>query len=246
MNGGPLLAPAHLARGAAALGDGRHGEAFDHLWPVFDEAHPAFHRFMRWPAVLDLVEAATRSGHLEQAVGAMAELEAVAARSGPPLLLVLLSCARPLMAPEADADALFQVALGQDRSVYMYPRARTLFSFGTWLRRQRRGIESRAPLREAIELFDVLGATRWSDRARQELRATGEAFGPRRPDARDQLSAQELQIAQLAAQGLSNREIGERLFLSHRTIGSHLYRIFPKLGIISRTQLRDALPAADS
>ena len=253
MNGGPLLAPAHLARGAAALGDGRHAEAFDHLWPVFDEAHPAFHRFMRWPAILDLVEAATRSGHLEQAVGAMAELEAIAARSGPPLLLVLLSCARPLLAAEEDADSLFQAALEQDRSAYqqdrsayLYPRARTLFSFGTWLRRQRRGIESRAPLREAIELFDVLGATRWSDRARQELRATGEASGPRRRDARDQLTAQELQIAQLAAQGLSNREIGERLFLSHRTIGSHLYHIFPKLGIISRTQLRDALPAADS
>jgi DNA-binding NarL/FixJ family response regulator len=103
---------------------------------------------------------------------------------------------------------------------------------------------SRAPLREAIELFDVLGATQWSDRARQELRASGETLGPRRPDARHQLTAQELQIAGLAARGLSNREIGERLFLSHRTIGSHLYRIFPKLGITSRTQLRDALPAA--
>ena len=243
MNGGPLLAPAHLARGAAALGDGRHEEAFDHLWPVFDEAHPAFHRFIRWPAVLDLVEAASRSGHLEQAAGVMAELESLAARSGPPLLLVLLRCARPLMAAEEDADALFQVALGQDRSAYMYARARTLFSFGTWLRRQRRGIESRAPLREAIELFDVLGAARWSDRARQELRATGETLGPRRPDVRDQLTAQELQIAQLAARGLSNREIGERLFLSHRTIGSHLYHIFPKLGITSRAQLRDVLPA---
>ena len=243
MNGGPLLAPAHLARGAAALGDGRHEEAFDHLWPVFDEAHPAFHRFIRWPAVLDLVEAASRSGHLEQAAGVMAELESLAARSGPPLLLVLLRCARPLMAAEEDVDALFQVALGQDRSAYMYARARTLFSFGTWLRRQRRGIESRAPLREAIELFDVLGAARWSDRARQELRATGETLGPRRPDVRDQLTAQELQIAQLAARGLSNREIGERLFLSHRTIGSHLYHIFPKLGITSRAQLRDVLPA---
>ena len=98
-------------------------------------------------------------------------------------------------------------------------------------------------LREAIELFDVLGATRWSDRARQELRATGETLGPRGPDARDRLTAQELQIAQLAAQGLSNREIGERLFLSHRTVGSHMYRIFPKLGISSRAQLRDVLPA---
>ena len=246
MNGGALLAPAHLARGAAALGEGRYEEAFRHLWLVFDEADPAFHRFMRWPAVLDLVEAAAGSGHVEQAAGVMAELEAIAARSGPPLLLILLTCARPLLAAEQDAHALFEAALGQDRSAYSYPRARTLFAFGRWLRRQRRGIESRAPLRDAIELFDVLGATRWSDRARQELRATGETLGPRRPDARDQLTAQELQIAQLAAEGLSNREIGERLFLSHRTIGSHLYRIFPKLGIISRTQLRDALPAADS
>ena len=244
MRGGPLLAPAHLARGAAALGEGRYEQAFHHLWPVFDEADPAFHRFMRWPAVLDFVEAAGRSGHLERAEGVKAELEAIAARSGPPLLLVLLACARPLLADDKDAQALFEVALGQDRSAYLYPRARTLFSFGSWLRRQRRDVESRAPLREAIELFDVLGATRWSDRARQELRATGETLGPRRPDARDQLTAQELQIAGLAAQGLSNREIGERLFLSHRTIGSHLYRIFPKLGITSRTQLRDALPAA--
>ena len=75
----------------------------------------------------------------------------------------------------------------------------------------------------------------------QELRATGEKIGPRTPDARDRLTAQELQIAELAAAGLSNREIGERLFLSHRTIGSHLYRIFPKLGITARAQLRAAL-----
>ena len=100
---------------------------------------------------------------------------------------------------------------------------------------------SRRPLRDAIDLFDALDATRWSMRARQELRATGESIGPRTPDARDRLTAQELQIAQLAAEGLSNREIGERLFLSHRTIGSHLYRVFPKLEITSRVQLRDAL-----
>ena len=75
-------------------------------------------------------------------------------------------------------------------------------------------------------------------------RATGETVGGRSPEARDRLTAQELQIGKLAAEGLSNREIGERLFLSHRTIGSHLYRIFPKLGISSRSQLRDALAGA--
>ena len=100
---------------------------------------------------------------------------------------------------------------------------------------------SRVPLRGAVESFDVLGAASWGRRARQELRATGERLGPRTEELRDRLTAQELQIAELAAQGLSNREIGERMFLSHRTIGSHLYRCFPKLEITSRSQLRDAL-----
>jgi DNA-binding NarL/FixJ family response regulator len=82
---------------------------------------------------------------------------------------------------------------------------------------------------------------RWGERARQELRASGETSRRRTPDAWDELTPQELQIAQLAAAGLTNREIGERLYLSHRTIGSHLYRIFPKLGVTSRSELRDAV-----
>ncbi len=244
MRGGPLLAPAHLSRGADAIGGGRHEEAFRHLWPVFDEAAPEFHRFMRWPALLDLAEAGALSGQSECVAGVIAELEVVAARAAPPVLVVGLTCAQPLVASDQDAEALFRIALEQDLTDFPFQRARTLFSFGRWLRRQRRSAESRHPLREAIELFDGLGATSWSGRARQELRASGEVIGRRTPDARDRLTAQELQIAQLAAQGLSNREIGDRLFLSHRTIGSHLYRIFPKLGITGRGQLRDALASA--
>ena len=83
----------------------------------------------------------------------------------------------------------------------------------------------------------------WSGRARQQLRATGEKSRPRIPGARDQLTPQELQIAQLAADGLTNREIGQKLYLSHRTIGSHLYRVFPKLDIASRAQLASRLDA---
>ena len=241
MKGGPLLAPAHLARGAAALSEGRHDDAFRALWPVFDEDDPAFHRFMRWPAVLDLVEAGGRGEHAAQVAKVMGELEEIASRSEPPILRAGLACARPLMSDDDHAEALFVAALGEESQGYPFLRARTLFSFGRWLRRQRRSADSRAPLRDAINLFDALGATRWSERARQELRATGEKIGPRTPDARDRLTAQELQIAELAAAGLSNREIGERLFLSHRTIGSHLYRIFPKLGITARAQLRAAL-----
>lgn len=242
MKGGPLLAPAHLARGAEALGDGRHEEAFRHLWPVFDEGSAAFHRFMRWPAVLDLVEAAAGSGQTERLTDVLATLEAIAAHSDPLILRVGLACARPLAASDDEAEALFLTALEQNLSDFPFQHARTLFSFGRWLRRRRHSAESRGPLRATIELFDALGATRWSQRARQELRATGEAIGAH-IDARDRLTAQELQIAKLAASGLSNREIGERLFLSHRTIGSHLYHIFPKLQITARAQLRDALAA---
>jgi DNA-binding NarL/FixJ family response regulator len=100
---------------------------------------------------------------------------------------------------------------------------------------------SRAPLRVALETFEALGVAPWPLRARQELRASGEVRRARTVDARDQLSPQELQIAQLAADGLSNREIGQRLYLSHRTVGAHLYRLFPKLGITSRSQLHAAL-----
>ena len=150
------------------------------------------------------------------------------------------------MARDDNDEELYARALGRDSTNYPFLRARTLFSFGSWLRRQRRSADSRRPLRDAVQLFDALGARRWSNRARLELRATGETIGQRTPDARDRLTAQELQIAQLASQGLSNREIGERLFLSHRTIGSHLYRIFPKLDITARAQLRDALVVASA
>ncbi len=239
MKGGPLLATAHLARAAAAIGDGRHEEAFQHLWPIFDETDSAFHRFMRWPALLDLVEAAAGSGQTSRLTDVIADLEAVSLHAEPPILRLNLACARPLLAADDQAEPLFTAALAQDLAGYPFPRARTLYSFGRWLRRRRRSAESRSLLRESVALFDSLGAAAWSRRARQELRATGEKVGRRAPDLRDRLTAQERQIAKLAAEGLSNRQIGERLFLSPRTIGGHLYRIFPKLEITARAQLRD-------
>jgi DNA-binding NarL/FixJ family response regulator len=115
-----------------------------------------------------------------------------------------------------------------------------------WLRRQRRVSECRPHLRQAREQLVALGATPWAQRADQELRATGELSTRRRADSRDDLTPQELQIAELAAGGLTNREIGQRLYLSHRTVGSHLYRIFPKLGVSARNELRAALREADN
>jgi DNA-binding CsgD family transcriptional regulator len=238
---GPLLASVHLVRAAIASGEGRHEDAFRHLLPVFDEEAPAFHRFMRWSAVLDLAEAGSQGENADRLAGMIGELERIGRESGAPILLAGLAAARPLMAGDEAAEALFERALEKDTAGYPFIRARTLFSYGRWLRRQRRSADSREPLRAAVESFEVLGAASWGRRARQELRATGERLGPRTEALRDRLTAQELQIAELAAVGLSNREIGERLFLSPRTIGSHLYRIFPKLEITSRSQLRDAL-----
>jgi DNA-binding CsgD family transcriptional regulator len=159
-------------------------------------------------------------------------------------IAVGLRHARALLAqdPQEAADR-FGEALGTDLTHWPLQRARLLLAHGQWLRRQRRIAESRPPLRDARDAFDAMGCATWGDQARRELRASGESSRRRDLAARDQLTAQELQIAQLAAQGLSNRDIAHRLYLSHRTIGTHLYRIFPKLGITSRGELRSALPA---
>jgi DNA-binding CsgD family transcriptional regulator len=240
-----LLAPAHLARGAAALGEGRGEDAVHHLWPVFDQASPAYHRFMRWSGLLDLVEGSRGGPDADRVGDLLDELEGVERAGGAPFLGVVLRCARAVHADGEAAATLEAEALASEEVAnYPFMRARIQLAVGRRLRRERREADSRPPLREALEAFDRLGAARWGERAREELRASGERPRPRTPEARDQLTAQELRIAELAAQGLSNREIGTRLYLSHRTVGSHLYRTFPKLGITTRAQLRDALAAS--
>ena len=101
--------------------------------------------------------------------------------------------------------------------------------------------EARPLLQAAMEAFDALGTLPWCERTRQELRAAGASIERRVPERLEALSPQQLQIALMAAEGLTNRETGQKLYLSHRTVGSHLYRIYPKLDITSRFQLRDAL-----
>jgi DNA-binding CsgD family transcriptional regulator len=236
-----LLAIAQLARGLAALGVGRHDDAYQHLRRVFDPADAAYHPFIRTWAIGDLAEAAARSGHRDAARAVLEELEPLAAQTPSSWFQVGMRHARPLLADDQDAERLFQAALDADLARWPVSRARLQLAYGAWLRRQRRVAESRAPLRAAREAFDALGAIPWGERARQELRASGEASPRRIPQAWDQLSPQELQIAQLAAEGLSNREIGQQLYLSHRTVSSYLYRVFPKLGISSRSQLRAVL-----
>jgi DNA-binding CsgD family transcriptional regulator len=244
MGAHPMLALVQLVRGSAALAAGRAEDAYESLRRIFDPADIAYQPHIRGWALVDFVEAAAHTGHVKEARAVLAELEAPAVQSRSPLLLAGMRYARPLLAGDEQAEPLFRAAASADLANWPFTRARLLLAYGAWLRRRRRVAESRAPLRASREAFDALGARPWGERARQELRASGQTSRRRTPEARDALTPQELQIAQLAAKGLTNREIGQTLYLSHRTVGSHLYRIFPKLGISSRNELRSVLRVA--
>jgi ATP/maltotriose-dependent transcriptional regulator MalT len=240
----PLLAQVQLARGTAALGAGRHDEAYEHLARIFDPQDPAYHPHLRAWALVDLAEAAAAGGGYQDAARRhCTELIAEAAATGSPLLRASLAVAAPMLAT-GDAQALFAAASGAGLAAWPLHRARLQLAYGMWLRRRQQAGDSRAPLRAARDTFDALGADAWAERARRELRAAGERSGQPAPRPLDLLAPQDLQIARLAAEGLSNREIGQQLYLSHRTVGNHLYRIFPKLGITSRAELAAVMGAS--
>ncbi|WP_027344108.1 AAA family ATPase [Hamadaea tsunoensis] len=239
----PQLSLVMQARGVAALGAGRHEEAFDHLSRVFDPADVAYHPYMRFVTLAPLVEAGVRCGRHDAVRALVEQMTPIAAQSGSPVLRVALAYAAAMLADEDEAEELFRTALADAPAGWVFERARLQHAYGAWLRRQRRPAESRSHLRAAATAFQALGAAPWAESARRELRASGETL--RRPDdARDRLTPQEVQIAELAAVGLSNREIGGRLFLSPRTVSTHLYRIYPKLGVSSRSELAGVLSAA--
>lgn len=236
-----VLSVVQLARGLTALGAGRHDDAYTQLRRMFNPSDPAYHRMESCWAIGNLAEAALHSGHRDEAREVMEGLEGLAERTPSPWLHVAMRHARALLANDSEAETLFQAGLEADLSRWPFDRARLLLAYGAWLRRQRRAAESRVPLRVARDGFDALGVVSWGERARQELRASGETSRARTPEARDQLTPQELQIARMAAQGLTNKEIGQKLYLSHRTVGAHLRRVFRKLGVVSRRQLTAAL-----
>ncbi|MEV0810258.1 AAA family ATPase [Micromonospora sp. NPDC050200] len=238
------VAFAQFGRILAALGAGRHSDAYEVAERLFDPASPAHHPIVACWLIGDLAEAALHTGRINEARARVRQVESASGDIPGTCIAVGLLHARALLAQDPqEAAGRFEGALGADLTHWPLQRARLLLAHGQWLRRQRRIAESRTPLRDARDAFDAMGCAAWSDQARRELRASGEASRRRDVAASDQLTAQELQIAQLAAQGLSNRDIGQQLYLSHRTIGTHLYRIFPKLGITSRGELRSALSA---
>ena len=239
-----LICMIAFARAVTGLGAGRPAVALEHVTRPFDRNDRAFHEAARFMSITYLADAAAQSGQRQVAVPIVGELETLAQRTPSPTLHGGLVYARAVLAPDDEAERLYDIALRSDLRHHPFDHARLQLAYGAWLRRHRRVSESRAPIRAARQVFDALGAAPWGERARQELRASGEQSRAPVPFPRDLLSTQELQIAQMAATGMTNREIGHQLYLSPRTVGSHLYRIFPKLGITSRNQLAGALDVA--
>ncbi|WUQ36892.1 LuxR family transcriptional regulator [Streptomyces sp. NBC_00234] len=242
----------HLAMSArnlalAALAEGDYESAYTQCVRVSPAGELApYAAYAPW-LVLDLVDAAVRTGRNREAAAHVAAAERADLAGLTGRLRLQLYAARALVSPEEEAVALLRKALalpGVDRWPFDHARARLVL--GELHRRRLRPGDARSELRRAAEIFGRVGATAWRRRAEQELRASGIAVAtvpvPGSPAlALHGLTAQQLEVAHLAASGLSNKKIAERLYLSPRTVGAHLYRIFPKLGITSRSALRDAL-----
>jgi DNA-binding CsgD family transcriptional regulator len=237
-HGSSVLARAQIARGIAYISSGKHLDAYTALSRVFDPKDPSHHFREQFSAVMYIAEAALRCGQDDGARAIVERLEATADKSGSPLLLTQLQYARAVLAGDDTAERLFLDCLASDLARWPWPRARVQLAYGRWLRRQRRVRQSRAPLQAAQSALQGLGAAMWAREALDELEATGQRNDVRGPEFSPiPFSAQELKIARLAARGLSNSEIGDQLGLSPRTVGSHLYRLFPKLDISARGQL---------
>ena len=243
---------AHLAvchiNGMAALARKEFDVAFQQLGEISPPGTlPECVPYALW-IPLDLVEAAARSGNEDAAAAHARVLEesGVAAISSRTALLV--AGARAIAAPPRESAELFQAALGvaqADR--WPFDVARIKLVHGERLRRARDHDAALRHLTDAFDVFRQLGALPWAERAGNELRAAGSApEQPVEPDpsaapGHDPLTPMEREVASMAAAGMTNREIGQRLYMSHRTVGAHLYHVFPKLGISSRAALRDAL-----
>ena len=196
-------------------------------------------------ALVELVEAGARTGEPGAAAAALRQLSERTRASGTDWALGIEARSRALLSDGPAADALYREAierLGRSRIAVHLARAHLVY--GEWLRREQRRVEAREHLRAAHDMFGRFGAAAFAERARRELQATGETVRKRTVDTRDALTVQEAQVARLAAEGHTNPEIGARLFISPRTAEYHLRKVFSKLGISSRRQLRHHLALA--
>jgi DNA-binding CsgD family transcriptional regulator len=194
-------------------------------------------------ALPELVEAAVRRGETELARDALERLAESTQPSGTDFGLGIEARSRALLRDGAAADGLYREAIDRLGRTQLRPeRARAQLLYGEWLRRENRRVDAREQLRIAHDLFAAIGMEAFAERARIELLATGETARKRTVETSDVLTAQEAVIARLARDGLSNPEIGTRLFISARTVQYHLGKVFTKLDISSRAQLDRVLP----
>jgi DNA-binding CsgD family transcriptional regulator len=236
---GGVVGYALSALGLLELGLGRNEEAVRILEGLAGEAEA---RGLREPSVVqwapDLVEAYVRAGRRTDAEQALAPFEALAAETHRVWAQAASARCRGLLADDAAFESAFEGALSlHARTTTPFELARTELCFGERLRRGRRRADARAPLRRALATFEQLGSSPWAERARAELAATGETARRRDANAAEELTPQELQVALVVANGATNKEAGAALFLSPKTIESHLSRVYRKLDVRSRTEL---------
>jgi DNA-binding CsgD family transcriptional regulator len=240
---------AHHPRALAALGEGQFDLAFRHAAAMSPPGVlAAYVPHCTW-VMFDLVEAATRIGRTVEARAHADAMRAAEVAALSPRMALIQAGVDMLVAGD-DAAAIAraeQLLTAPSSERWLFDTARVSLALGEKLRRTGSTSEATRHLLGARDRFAAMAAEPWLSRVDGELRAAGHRVaGPRAADAAvrqhlDSLTAQELQIAEMAAVGLSNKQIAARLYLSHRTVGSHLYRIFPKLGVTSRAGLRDAL-----
>jgi ATP/maltotriose-dependent transcriptional regulator MalT len=233
-----------LERAILCNASGRYDDALTAAASVYEE--PVIYSV--WIGT-ELIESAVRSGRPERAARALENLREMASAAGTDWVLGVEARCRALLGDGETAEDLYRASIGHlERTRQPVDLARSHLVYGEWLRREDRRSDAREQLRSARDMFDAIGAVAFSDRAARELAAAGETFRKRPGDKGlgSDLTAREAQIARLAAEGLSNREIGEQLFISHRTVGYHLGAVFAKLDVTSRAQLHNALDRARS
>jgi DNA-binding CsgD family transcriptional regulator len=232
---GWAVSEAHLALGELELGLGNAAEAIEH----FEQVDPSPFPPSSLLATPGLIDAALRLGEPGRAHAALVRFAAWAPVSRTPLVDGMLArCRGVLAADRRQADSFFAEALRHhDHRVPPYERARTQLAYGERLRRDRLKTEARIQLRNALDTFDGIGTRLWAERARAELRATGETVRKRDSSTLETLTPQERRVARLVADGASNKDVAAQLFLSSRTVEYHLGKIFTKLGVASRVEL---------
>ena len=230
----------HWSTSVLCNGLGRYDKALEAA--RLGAAYPPDVHVSSW-ALSELVEAAARCGQPDAATDALGRLAEMARACGTDWVIGVEARARALVADPTDADELYRQAIERlARTRLRTELARAHLLYGEWLRRDRRRIDAREHLRQAQDVFTSIGMEAFAARAGRELLATGETARKRTDETRDDLTAQEVQIARFARDGLSNREIGARLFISPKTVEYHLHKVFAKLEISTREHLDRVLP----